>query len=139
MWITPTGYNALDPTAPDFYRPNRWWMLGTEVHASRLMTIITRNVPDMLKPAFNFSGISMSQLAQPYVENWLRTRQSVSDLINNFSITALATGMDQVLQGGDDDTIDAANEVLKRAELFTLMRSNKGLMLLDKEIGRAHV
>lgn len=130
MWTTPSSYNAIDPAAPDFYKPSKWFMLGKEVHASRLMTIITRPVLDMLKPAFNFGGMSMSQLAEPYVDNWLRTRQSVSDLINNFSITVLATSMDQVLQGCDPSDGD---DLFKRAELFTLTRSNKGVMLLDKD------
>jgi phage-related protein (TIGR01555 family) len=128
IWTTPAGYNALDPAAPDFYKPSRWWMLGDEVHASRLLTIVTRPLPDMLKPAFNFSGMSMSQLAEPYVDNWLRTRQSVADLINNFSITVLATSMDQVLQGDDDGT-----DLFARADLFTATRSNRGMMLLDKD------
>ena len=128
IWTTPVAYNALDPVAPDFYKPSSWWMLGQPVHASRLMTITTRALPDILKPAFNFSGISLSQLAEPYVDNWLRTRQSVSDLINNFSITALATAMDQVLQGNDDGA-----DLFTRADLFNAARSNRGLMLLDKE------
>lgn len=127
IWTTPNAYNAIDPSAPDFYRPTHWWMLGQDVHASRLMTIITRPLPDMLKPAYNFAGISLSQLAEPYVDNWLRTRQSVSDLLNNFSITGLATEMDQVLQGDDDGA-----DIFARAKLFTATRSNKGLMLLDK-------
>jgi hypothetical protein len=103
-------------------------MLGQEVHASRLMTVVTRPLPDILKPAYNFAGMSLSQLAEPYVDNWLRTRQSVSDLIDNFSTTALATSMDQILQGDDDGA-----DLLDRADLFTATRSNKGLMLLDKE------
>lgn len=129
MWTTPNVYNAIDPTSPDFYRPTSWFMLGKEVHASRLLTIVTRPLPDMLKPAYNFSGMSLSQLAEPYVENWLRTRQAVSDLINNFSITALKTNMSQVLQGND-----LGANVFDRADLFTLTRSNKGLMLLDMEM-----
>lgn len=132
MWTTPNAYNALDPAAPDFYKPTTWFMLGQEVHASRLLTIVTRELPDMLKPAYNFSGMSLSQLAEPYVDNWLRTRQSVSDLIANFSITAMKTSMDQVLQGGDDAG-DAAADLVNRAKLFTLMRNNQGLMLLDKD------
>lgn len=128
VWTTPSAYNAIDPTAPDFYKPRVWFMLGKEIHASRLLTVITRPLPDILKPAYNFSGMSLSQLAEPYVNNWLRTRQAVSDLINNFSITILATAMDQVLQGDADGT-----DVFKRAELFTMTRANQGLMLLDKE------
>lgn len=135
-WTTPSNYNALNPAAPDFYKPTSWFMLGQQVHASRLMTVVTRPLPDLLKPAFNFAGISMSQLAEPYVDNWLRTRQSVSDLINNFSITVLSTSMEQVLQGDDD----GANLML-RADLFATMKSNKGLMVLDKtneELGQVN-
>lgn len=128
VWTTPSAYNANNPAAPDFYRPSSWFMLGREVHASRLHTVITRPLPDILKPAFNFAGMSLSQLAEPYVDNWLRTRQSVSDLIYNFSITVLATSMDQILQGEDDGA-----DLMARAELFTATRSNKGLMLVDKD------
>lgn len=128
IWTTPSAYNALDPAAPDFYKPSTWFMLGQEVHASRLMTVITRPLPDILKPAFNFGGMSLSQLAEPYVDNWLRTRQSVSDLLNNFSIITLGTSMDQVLTGDDDGT-----DLFARAALFTATRSNRGLMIIDKE------
>ena len=129
MWTTPNQYDALDPASPHFYKPQSWFMLGQLVHATRLMTIISRPLPDMLKPAYNFSGMSMSQLAEPYVQNWLRTRQSVSDLINNFSLTALKTNMQTLLQGD----AEGGNDVLARADFFTLTRSNKGLMLLDQE------
>ena len=128
LWTTPATFNANDPTAPDFYKPPMWFMLGEQVHASRLMTVISRPLPDMLKAAYNFAGISLSQLSEPYVDNWLRTRQSVSDLLNNFSITVLQTAMDQVLQGND-----MGDSVIDRANLFTATRSNLGMMLLDKE------
>jgi phage-related protein (TIGR01555 family) len=127
IWTTPSAYNAIDPLAKDFYRPTSWYMLGKQIHASRLLTVVTRPLPDILKPAFNFAGMSLSQLAEPYVDNWLRTRQSVSDLINNFSLTILSTSLDQVLSGGDGSDIDS------RAQLFLLNKSNNGLMIVDKE------
>lgn len=130
VWTTPAMYNAVDPIAPDFFKPSQWFMLGQKVHASRLMTVVTRPLPDLMKPAFNFGGMSLSQLAEPYVENWLRTRQSVADLINNFSISVLATDMSQLL-GFDDE--DSGGDLMNRAALFTQMRSNKGLMVVDKE------
>jgi phage-related protein (TIGR01555 family) len=126
VWTTPSYYNAIDPGQADFYKPHIWFMMGYEVSATRLLTIVTRVLPDLLKPAFNFSGISLSQLAQPYVEIWLRTRQSIADLINNFSILALKTNMAQILQDGD-----SGQSILNRARLFTQTRSNQGLMLLD--------
>jgi len=127
MWTTPSAYNALKPYKPDFYKPRAWFMLGEETHASRLLTFITRPLPDMLKPSYNFSGMSLSQMAEAYVDNWLRTRQAVSDLVNNFSTTALATDMSQTLMGGNGSDIDA------RADLFTMLRSNRGMMLINKD------
>ncbi|MGJ8500946.1 anti-CBASS protein Acb1 family protein, partial [Glaesserella parasuis] len=99
-WVTPNNYNSIDPTAADFYKPSTWWMLGTEVHASRLQTMISRPVPDMLKPTYSFRGISLTQLAMPYVDNWLRTQQSVSDTVKQFSITGVKTDLQQYLQPG---------------------------------------
>lgn len=128
IWTTPISYNSIDPSAKDFYKPTLWYMLSKEVHTSRMPTIITRPVPDILKPAFNFSGMSLSQLAEPYVNNWLRTRDAVGDIVSNFSITALKTAMSAVLQGSDD-----GKNLLNRADVFTTMRSNQGLMLLDKD------
>jgi phage-related protein (TIGR01555 family) len=128
IWTTPLMYNSLTPSSPNFYRPDSWWVMGEHWDASRIIVTITREVPDIFKPAFNFSGMSLSQLAEPYVNNWLRTRQSVSDLINNFSIVVLKTAMDQVLTGGDD-----GSNLFARIKLFTATRSNKGVMALDKD------
>ena len=129
IWTTPAAYNASDPLAADFYKPPMWYVLGKKVHADRLLTVITRQVPDMLKPAFNFGGMALSQLAEPYVENWLRTRQAVSNLIDKFSLTALSTNMGQTLTSKEDD----GQDLFDRVELFTSMRSNEGVALIDKD------
>ena len=128
IWTTPLTYNALDPSRKDFYNPSAWWVMGQHWDATRMLRIVSRPVPDIFKPAFNFSGISLSQLVEPYISNWLRTRQSVSDLINNFSILSLKTAMDQVLTGGSD-----GSDLFTRIKLFTATRSNKGMMVLDKD------
>jgi len=129
FWSTPSYYNATDPSDKYFYNPPSWWVLGQEVHNTRLLNVITRKLPDIIKPAFNFAGISLSQLAFPYVDNWLRTRQAVADLLNNFSVLALKTNLESILQGN----MVEAQGLLNRADFFTKYRSNKGLMLIDKE------
>ena len=101
-------------------------MLATEVHATRLQTMISRPVPDMLKPTYSFRGISMSQLAMPYIDNWLRTQQSVSDTIKQFSITGVLTDLAQFLAPG------ASQALNNRAELFNRMRDNRNIAFLDK-------
>lgn len=128
IWTTPYAYNAIDPTAPDFYRPSMWYMLSKRVHSSRLLQFISRPLPDMLKPAYNFSGMSLSQLMEPYVQRWLKTVDSVNRLISNYSTSGIKTNMQATLEGGQD-----ASSISKRAQLFTMLRDNRGLLLLDNE------
>lgn len=124
-WVTPNNYNSIDPTAADFYKPSSWWMLSVEVHASRLQTIVSRPVPDMLKPTYSFRGVSMSQLAIPYIDNWLRTRQSVSDTVKQFSVSGVKTDLAQALNPGGG--VDLA----QRAALINAYRDNRNLLMLD--------
>lgn len=125
-WIAPNRYNSRDPLDPTFYRPQEWFIMGRPVHISRLMTILSRPVPDMLKPAYNFGGLALSQMLKPYVDNWLRTRQSVSDLLNSFTVFVLETNMLAVLTGGGGEDME------NRLALFTAWRNNRGLMPIDK-------
>lgn len=126
MWTYPLDYNTLDPLHPQWYRPNKWQVYSRTVHASRLLTFIGREVPDMLKPVYGFGGLSLTQMAKPYVDNWLRTRQSVSDLIAAFSQFVLMTNAAEALmQGGD--------ALFTRVDFFNQMRDNRGTLVLDKE------
>lgn len=127
-WVSPNRYNSNNPLDPTFYKPQSWYVMGTEVHASRLLQIVSRPVPDMLKPAYNFGGLSLSQMMKPYVDNWLRTRQSVSDLLNAFTIFVLSTNMEATLQGGGADDLD------RRLAVFTMLRNNRGMMMIDKDM-----
>jgi len=125
-WSYPLMYNSTDPLADDFYVPQQWSVMSKVIHASRLVTIVTREVPDMLKPAYQFGGLALTQMGKPYVDNWLRTRQAVSDIVRNFSIINLATTL--AAQMGNK-----ARELIKRAKAFVLSRDNQGLMVTDKE------
>lgn len=129
IWTTPYTYNASDPVADDFYVPRAWYVLGRRTHADRLLTFVMREVPDMLKPAYNFGGLSMTQLMEPYVYQWLRTRNSVSDLVHNFSVMVLLTDMSKVL-GGD---VTAGTSLIDRIKLFVANRDNQGLTIADKD------
>ena len=126
VWTYPSSYNATDPLKPDWYKPSSWFVQGKEVHATRLLTFIGREVPDLLKPAYSFGGLSMSQMVKPYVDNWLRVRQSVSDLISTFSTSGIKTDLSQMLAAGGE-------QLFKRMVLFNSNRDNQGLMVLDKD------
>lgn len=129
VWTYPGPYNSDNPMAPDFFRPTTWYVMGKTVHHSRLLTFVSREVPDLLKASYNFGGLSLSQMAQPYVEHWIRTRDSVSDSVHSFSVNGVKTDMSSVLQEEDgDDT-----QFVLRAQMFNNLRDNRGLMMLDFE------
>lgn len=126
MWAYPTRYESTNPLKPDWYRPQTWYVMGSEVHHTRLLTFVGRPVPDLLKPAYAFGGLAVTQMAKPYVDNWLRTRQSVSDLVHSFSVAVLKTNLQALLSAGSE-------QVQHRVELFSNLRDNKGVMLLGKD------
>lgn len=127
IWTYPNAYNTTNPLASDYYEPQAWYIMGRRVHASRLLTFVGREVPDLLKPAYSFGGLAMSQMAMPYVDIWLRTRGAVARLIEKFSTPGLKTNMQAAIQNSGDTSI------FSRMELFNALRSNDGLLLLDKD------
>lgn len=129
VWTTPLAYNSNDPTQPDFYRPDVWFIMGVETNADRLLTFIARPLPDILKPSYNFSGLSLQQLVEPYVQRWLKTVDSINRLLSRFSLTSLSTNLMASLQQADGG-VQSLND---RARIFTAYCDNRGLMLLDKD------
>lgn len=127
VWTYPAEYDGSNPLADDFYKPRAWYVMAQKIHASRMLVFTARQVPDMLKPAYSFGGLSISQMVKPYVDNWLRTRQSVSDLLHSFSVSGIKTNLAATLDGGDGGDIEG------RAALFNASRDNRGLMMLDKD------
>lgn len=126
MWVTPVMWNGYDPLSDTFYKPETWVALSRTMHKTRLMQVISREVPDLIKPAYNFGGISLSQLIEPYVDRWLKTVAGVNRLINNFSLIVLKTNMQSVLSGEPDA------DILKRLQMARKHGDNMGAFALDK-------
>jgi phage-related protein (TIGR01555 family) len=130
IWVYPTTYNASNPLKTSWYDPQVWYVMGTEIHKSRLLTFIGRPVPDILKPAYAFGGLSMTQMAQPYVDIWLRTRESVGEIIHAFSVMVLATNLATTTMPGGSG--GGNGDVVARVNLFNMLRDNQGAFVIDK-------
>lgn len=128
-WCTPWSYNADRPERFDFYVPQSWFLMGRKTHVSRLSIVITRPLPDLLKPSYNFMGIALAQLMFPYVERWLRTVKSVNDLISIFSILNLNTTLGSTLEEDGEN----GPSLEQRMKLFTVTRDNRGVLMTDKD------
>ena len=130
IWCYPTTYNASNPLVKSWYDPQVWYVMGAEIHKTRLLPFISRPVPDILKPAYAFGGLSMSQMAKPYVDIWLRTRESVGELIHAFSVMILMTNMGTQTQPGGAG--GGNGDVVMRMMQANALRDNQGMMVIDK-------
>jgi uncharacterized protein len=131
IWCYPTTYNASNPLIPTWYDPQVWYVMGTEIHKTRILSFIGRPVPDILKPAYAFGGLAMTQMAQPYVDIWLRTRESVGEIIHAFSVMVLSTNLATTTMPGGAG--GGPGDVLARVNLFNQLRDNQGAFVIDKD------
>lgn len=128
VWTYPRGgdYNTTNPLSADWYAPQTWLVMGRQVHRTRLLTFVGRPVPDLFKPLYAFGGLSMSQMVKTYVDNWIRTRKSVSDLIQSFSVSGIKVDLADALASGNTE------ELIARVDAFVTLRDNRNCMVLDK-------
>lgn len=63
FWITPQldMVAVSDPTAKDFYEPTWWYVNGQMIHKSHLIIARGSEVADILKPTYQFAGVSIPQ------------------------------------------------------------------------------
>ncbi|MEX3628101.1 MAG: DUF1073 domain-containing protein [Burkholderia sp.] len=126
----PAPYNADNPLEESYYRPDAWLVQGRKVHSSRLLHFTQNEPPVLLKPAYNFFGIPLAQMALDYVDRFDTVRIAVAKLVKRFSTSILKTDMSQLLNGGGYE--DAAS-LKARALMWSLLGANDGLLALDKE------
>ncbi|UIA88351.1 DUF1073 domain-containing protein [Erwinia tracheiphila] len=122
-WVYPAMYNTNKPLRADFYKPQAWFVMGDTVHESRFIDIVSRPVPDILKPSYNFGGLSLTQLMEDYVIDWRDAKKNIIKVIKSLRMRALKTDMDARLQ--EPGAFD------KRIKLFTQYQDNQGIWALD--------
>jgi hypothetical protein len=128
VWVYPLNYNAINPLRDDWYNPQTWYVMGRQIHASRLLPFVGHPVPDLLKPAYSFGGLSLSQMAQPYVDIWLTTRESVGVLIHSFSVMVLMTDIQTIMMPGGS----GVDGLMARVASFNAFRDNMGTFVVNK-------
>ncbi|MXV35970.1 MULTISPECIES: DUF1073 domain-containing protein [unclassified Saccharibacter] len=132
VWTSPNYFNADSPYRAGFYDPDNYWVQGCLTHKDRLLKMVPYEVPDIFKPAFNFGGLSLTQQLRPYVHNFLRTRNSVSDITANFSKLVLKTDMTAAMQGGVMDH-NGTSTIMGRASFMQQVSEGQSTIVADKE------
>lgn len=126
--IYPGTYNSIDPLRKDFYKPEYWFVMGQKVHASRLLRFVANEVPMLLKPVYNFFGLSQAQILWDYVIHFGAVRKATADMATKYSMTVFKTDMSAALfDKGDISQVD------KRINLIARYKDNNAVIAVDKE------
>lgn len=126
--IFPGVYNSVDPLREDYFVPETYWILGQEVHKSRLIPIIENPVPVLLKPSYNFMGVARAQILWDYVLHFQQCRVASADLVTKHSTTVFKTAMGNVLFSQE-----GLKNLNTRIEVFKQNRDNLNIVAIDKE------
>ncbi len=126
--VCPAGYNADKPLRADYMKPERWWVMGTEVHASRLLRIVDNEPPTLYRPAYNFLGIPQAQILWDYVLHWNECRVSGAELLKKVSLLVYKTNARELLSsyGG----IEQMDLVIKAVQRY---RNNDSVFVCDAQ------
>jgi len=125
----PGTYNSTDPLRADYYVPKMWWVLGQEVHASRLVRVYANEPPLLFRPSYNFLGIPKAQILWDYVMHFQDNRDSVNRMMGKFSQLVFKTAMTDILTGGANDL----SGLMARLAIMAQNRSNDGVIAVDKD------
>ena len=125
--IYPGKYNSTNPLRADYFIPETWFVLGQEVHASRLLYLAADEVNMLLKPAYNFFGIAPAQIAADSVSHFIKDREAASRLLHKYSLLVFKTDMGSALYSGNPE------ELYSRVKVLADFRDNNSVIIIDKE------
>lgn len=93
QWCVPLLDGAqTEPSRPGFYEPTYWQIGGLKVHRSHLIIFRNGTLPDVLKPAYNYGGVSVPQRIVERVYAAERTANEAPELAMTKRTTVV--GMD---------------------------------------------
>lgn len=125
--VSPGYYNSVDPMKSDYFKPDLWYVQGKPVHISRLLMFKENELSTLLKPAYNFFGLSLAQKVLDAVSHFTACREAAARLLQKYSLTIFKTNMSDILSGGFDNTLR------QRVQYFVQNRDNDGCATIDKE------
>lgn len=123
---SPSNVNLHEPISKDYMKPNAWYIQGNgSIDSSRIYPLVFFDAPDLIKPMFNFLGISLIQYMQDKVKSADSMRQALADIFLRFRTNIIRTPS---LLSMDKDTLR------QRVELINMGINNfSTLLLTDSE------
>lgn len=122
--VTPIKVNNVNPLNDNYMNPELLYVIGgasSGVHHTRLIPIVFFDIPFLIKPLFNYLGLSLTQLMKDYVSNADIIRQSLGDLFIRFRSFLIKTNAHNI---GDA-------QYKARVKFIAENMNNNGILLLS--------
>ena len=116
---------TANPLNADFMKPKKWFIAGNAgvVDSSRVIPLVMFDAPSLIKPLFNFFGISLTQFMKSYVASADIARQSLSDMLLRFRSEIIKSDLIKI----------NPTEAVSRAKAINKQKNNNALILLTKD------
>lgn len=119
--ISPYEVNTTNPLKPDYMKPSKWYLPNAGVISStRLIPFVISEAPDLIKPIYNFLGISKVQEMKEAVK--------IAESLNNANAEIALRFRTKIIKTPLLKT--NPEEAEARAEYFNLTQNNLGLLYL---------
>lgn len=113
--------NSYNPLLDDYMKPKKWYVGGAgEIDHTRFLSLSFFEVPNLIKPVFNYGGVPLCQLMQDYIKDAEGIRASLSDLFQRFRTKIIKSPKAR------NDLGDAK----ARADAINKQQNNLGLLIL---------
>ena len=124
-WCVPqlSGESASDPTSEHFYDPEWWVIRGQKFHRSHLIIFRNGELPDILKPMYNYGGVSTPQRIYERVYAAERTANEGPQLAQTKRLTVQNTDLAEAYANQD--------KFIQHMQNFAAYRDNYGIKLAD--------
>lgn len=126
--VSTRNINTYNPLANNYMEPLSYYVNGgnSEIHSSRFLKLVVFEVPKLIKPIYNYFGLSLPQLMKESVKQDAQAKASLSDLFLRFSTKAIKT---TALQTNP-------RQAIERAKAINSQQNNLSMLLLtpDEEL-----
>lgn len=119
----PASVNSYNPLSYDYMKPSLWNIGGNIINSNRLVKLVIFDIPLLLKPLYNYFGVSLCQFMRPYVASADVARQALSDIFLRFKTDVIQTDLIKV----------NPQEAVARAKAINKTRNNLSLLLLSND------
>lgn len=126
-WCVPmlSVESASDPASEHFYEPEWWTIRGRRYHRSHLIIFRNGDVPDILKPMYNYGGISTCQRIYERVYAAERTANEAPQLAMTKRLITQKTDLTAFMADPD--------RAARALQLWAYYRDNYGIRIIDTD------